>query len=200
MNVSTDAGVWIGAVLTIGIMSFLYKDNLFFKSVESIFIGFGAAHALVLGYNNVVTMGLKPIAKGDMLAVVPVIMGLALYTRFFKPVAWVSRMPLAFLYGLGAAVAVRGRIGSEVVAQVAATVVKMTSINQVLVVIGVLTTITYFFFSFGNAPALQVSGRVGRWFMMICFGASFSTTAVGRISILVDRLNFLFGTWLGLAK
>jgi hypothetical protein len=181
-------------------MSFLWRDSLYFKLVESIFIGFGAAHALVLGYNNVVSLGLNPLAKGNLLPLIPVIMGLALYTRFLKQYAWVSRIPLSFLYGLGAAVAIRGRIGSEVVTQIAATVIKITSVNDVLIIAGVLTTITYFFFSFGNSPALQGTARVGRWFMMVCFGASFSTTAVGRISILVDRLNFLWGTRLGLAK
>lgn len=200
MNPSTDPGVWIGAILTIGILTFLYRDNLYFKSVESIFIGFGAAHALVLGYNNIVTMGVQPIAGGRLLPLIPMVMGLALYTRFFHQYRWVSRLPLSFLYGLGAAVAIRGQIGSEVVTQIAATLTRVTTVNDVLVFVGVLTTITYFFFSFGNPPALQTSARVGRWFMMICFGASFSTTAVGRISILINRLYFLWGTWLGIAK
>jgi hypothetical protein len=112
----------------------------------------------------------------------------------------VSRIPLGFLYGLGAAVAVRGRIGSEVLTQVASTIMKVRSINDLLIIAGVLTVIVYFFFCLGNSPVLSGTGRVGRWFMMVCFGASFSTTAVGRISILIERLSFLWGTWLGLVK
>jgi hypothetical protein len=85
MKISTDPGVWLAAILTVGIFSFLYKDNLYFKLVESVFIGFGAAHALVLGYYNVVDLGIRPLfARGDLMPVVPLVLGIALYSRFIK--------------------------------------------------------------------------------------------------------------------
>lgn len=199
MRISTDPAVWLAAICTLGLLSFLYKDNIYFKTVEAVFIGFGAAHALVLGYSQIIDLGFKPLfVKGDLLVLIPVVLGLALYTRYAKRYVWMSRVPIGFLYGLGAAVAIRGTIGSEVVFQIAATVIKPKSFNDWLIIIGVLSTICYFFFSFGKSPALRGAGRVGRWFMMIAFGASFSSTAMGRISILIDRLTFLWGTWLGM--
>jgi len=201
MRISMEPGVWIGVFCTLGIMSFLYKDNLWFKIVENAFVGFGAAHALVLGFQNIRDMAYTPIfSKGDLMPVVPVILGLALYLRFSKEYHWVARVPMGFLYGLGAAVAVRGTIGSEVLTQISATMVVPKSLDDVLMIVGVITVMAYFFFSFGQSNALKRTGSIGRWFMMATFGASFGATAMGRFSLLIDRLNFIYGTWLGLIR
>ena len=41
-------GVWIGALLTLGIFSFLYKDNPFYKFSEALFVGISAGYWFVL--------------------------------------------------------------------------------------------------------------------------------------------------------
>ena len=40
-------GVWIGAFLTLGILSFLYKDNPVYKVCEAIFVGVSAGYWFV---------------------------------------------------------------------------------------------------------------------------------------------------------
>ena len=40
--------------------------------------------------------------------------------------------------------------------------------------------------------------RVGIWFLMVSFGASFGYTVMGRISLLIGRIEFLMQKWLGL--
>jgi hypothetical protein len=40
--------------------------------------------------------------------------------------------------------------------------------------------------------------RVGVWYLMITFGASFAFTVMGRIALLASRLEFLFDDWLWL--
>jgi len=201
MNISTNPGVWVAAICTIGIMSFLYKDNIYFKTVESAFIGMGAAQALVLGYGNIRDLGIRPIVvKGDLMPLLPVILGIMLYSRFSRQYSWISRIPIGYLYGLGAAIAVRGTITSVILTQLAATVVAPKSINDVLIIVGVLSTITYFFFCFGQSAPLKRTGQLGRYFMMVAFGASFASTAMGRISIAIERLTFLWGTWLGMIR
>ncbi|HEX7589190.1 MAG TPA: hypothetical protein VF478_12810, partial [Anaerolineae bacterium] len=43
-------------------------------------------------------------------------------------------------------------------------------------------------------------GRVGRWFVLIAFGAIFADTAVSRISILIGRMYYLLHDWLQVVK
>lgn len=45
-------GVWIAALLTLGIYSFLYKDNLFYKISEYLFVGVSAGYTLVLTFHK----------------------------------------------------------------------------------------------------------------------------------------------------
>jgi hypothetical protein len=54
----------------------------------------------------------------------------------------------------------------------------------------------YFFFSIEHKGLVGKTARVGIWFLMITFGASFGYTVMGRIALLAQRLEFLFGDWL----
>jgi len=49
-------GIWIAAILTLGIYSFLYKDNFFYKFSEYLFVGVSAGYTLVLTFHQ----ALKP--------------------------------------------------------------------------------------------------------------------------------------------
>jgi hypothetical protein len=38
--------------------------------------------------------------------------------------------------------------------------------------------------------------RVGIWFLMISFGAAFGFTVMGRVALLIGRINFLIYDWI----
>jgi hypothetical protein len=61
--------------------------------------------------------------------------------------------------------------------------------NPILIV-GVLSSLVYFFFS---KPHTGMTGRVatvGIWFLMMSFGASYGATVMTRISLFLERANF----------
>ncbi|HPG57582.1 MAG TPA: hypothetical protein PKW98_07175 [Candidatus Wallbacteria bacterium] len=45
-------GIWIAALLTLGIYSFLYKDNFVYKFSEYLFVGISAGYTLVLTFHK----------------------------------------------------------------------------------------------------------------------------------------------------
>lgn len=49
---SEGIGIWIAAILTIGIYSFLYKDNFLYKFSEYLFVGISAGYTLTLAYHQ----------------------------------------------------------------------------------------------------------------------------------------------------
>ena len=65
-----------------------------------------------------------------------------------------------------------------------------------LVMIGVVAVLVYFYFSVEHSGAIGAISRVGIWFLMIAFGASFGFTIMARISLLIGRMQFLLGDWL----
>lgn len=66
-----------------------------------------------------------------------------------------------------------------------------------LVLLGVISTLVYFYFSKEHTGALGVTARVGIWFIMIGFGAHFGYTVMGRVSLLIGRVQFLIDDWIG---
>mgnify|MGYP006982494121 FL=1 len=70
------------------------------------------------------------------------------------------------------------------------------SFLNLILIIGVLTAIVYFFFSIEHKGLVGKTARVGIWFLMITFGAAFGYTVMGRIALLAIRLEFLFDDWL----
>ena len=67
----------------------------------------------------------------------------------------------------------------------------------IIIVIGVISTLIYFYFSHEHKGALGVTAKVGIWFIMISFGAHFGYTVMGRVSLLIGRVQFLVEDWVG---
>ena len=63
--------------------------------------------------------------------------------------------------------------------------------------VGVLATLTYFFFSREHKGVLKWSSKTGIIYVMVGFGASFGFTVMARISLAIGRFYFLFRDWLG---
>ena len=57
-------------------------------------------------------------------------------------------------------------------------------------------SLIYFFFSVEHKGAFGHASKVGIWILMITFGAAFAYTVMGRIALLVGRMEFLFIEWL----
>ncbi len=72
------------------------------------------------------------------------------------------------------------------------------SIRNLLIVSGVLSALVYFLFSVEHKGVIGRVARAGTWTLMICFGAAFGYTVMGRIALLAIRFEFLFDEWLWL--
>ncbi len=66
-----------------------------------------------------------------------------------------------------------------------------------IILVGVITVLVYFFFSVEHKGVVGGASKVGIWFLMIAFGASFGYTIMARMSLLIGRVTFLLQKWLG---
>jgi len=192
---SSDPWIWIGAILTLMIFSFLYKDNPFYKFGEHLFVGVANGYYIVFYWHNSLKPNLfEPLGAGEFIYIVPLLLGLMYFTRFIPKVSWLVRIPIGFMIGWGAGLSIPAYFQAEVLRQLEGTVVT----PSLVILIGVITTLIYFFFSKEHKGILGHASRLGIIFIMIGFGASFGYTVMARVSLLIGRVQFLLGPWLGL--
>jgi hypothetical protein len=224
-SLSRTIGIWVAAFFTLFIFSFLYRDNPFYKIAESVVVGVSAAYWMVVGFwTTIVPNLLGKLApewinswampgldtKAEYIYLVPLIMGIMLIWRLAPKGGWISRWPLAFIIGTTAGIRLIGFIHADFLGQIRNTIMSLAvyspetgfnvwdSIKNIIIVIGVLTTIVYFFFSIEHEGLVGQTAKVGIWFLMITFGAAFGYTVMGRIALLAIRMEFLMNDWLWL--
>ncbi|MDI6739775.1 MAG: hypothetical protein QME74_05365 [Candidatus Edwardsbacteria bacterium] len=202
-------GTWIAAGLTLAIFSFLYKDNPFYKFAEHLYVGVSAAFAILYTWAfDIWPMLVEPMFYGQGAAsaadrwilIVPTAFGLLMLARWIPKISWLSRWAIALTVGIAAGLGITGQIQGILLPQVAGTLVPLTSFDNILMVIGVISTLVYFYFSIAQKGAVRFGSRLGMVFIMVAFGASFGYTVMARISLLIGRLHFLVYDWLHLVK
>ena len=73
-----------------------------------------------------------------------------------------------------------------------------TGINNIIIFLGVLAVLLYFFFSKGHKGVFGGVAKVGIWFLMVGFGATFGYTVMGRLSLFIGRVLFVLQDFLGI--
>lgn len=216
------AGVWVAALLTLAIFSFLYKDNPAYRFAEAVMVGVSAAYFMVAGFwDGLVPKLFVPLSRmqwgsgadvgRSLLTLTPLVLGMMLLWRLLPRGGWIARWPLAFIVGTYAGIRLLSFLEADFVSQIRNTIVPLlvrnpdglgfdlwASVRNGLMLGGVLSCLAYFFFSVDHRGAYGRVARVGVWYLMITFGASFAFTVMGRIALLAARLEFLFDDWLWL--
>lgn len=197
-----DVSTIISVFLTLCIFSFLYKDNPFYKFTEHLLVGISVGYVLVIALNTTLMPKLiNPIFKqGEFVYIIPGILGMFMLLRFFPRYAWLSRISIALIIGSGAGVAIPATIQARLFSQMQASMTDFASIDGIIIFLGIATTLAYFFFSKEHKGWFGATAKVGTWFLMIFFGATFGYTVMSRISLLIGRMQFLLGDFLHIIK
>lgn len=201
-------GIWLGALLTLSLYSFLYRDNPFYKFAEHLFVGMSAGYWVIYSIYNVLIPNwwdkMLPEGGGFQLKwLFPGILSLFMLLRLIPRTAGLSRLSLALIVGTGAGLSITAGLQSNAMSQVYGTIRSLGAgggwfdwVSNIIMVTGVVCGLVYFFFS---KPHEGVTGRaagVGITVLMVAFGASFGYTVMARISLLIGQAQFLLFDWL----
>jgi len=196
--------LWLRAYLILSLFSFLYRDNRFYRFSEHIFAGLSAGYYVGLIWQTVIIQQLvnPMVDNGEWWLVFPGILGVLMFARLVPKYTWVSRVSLAFVIGNTAGIYLVSSLHGLILPQMLST---MNAVNTdgsfagillaLVVIVGVISTLIYFYFSKEHKGILGVTARVGIWFIMIAFGAHFGYTVMARISLLIGRAQFLYYDW-----
>ena len=203
-----DIGTIIAGLLTLAIFSFLYRDNPVYKMAESLLIGVSIGYFLVVTWtNSLMALLFGPLFdEGRLALIVPLVLGLLMFGRFYGRTTSLSRIPIAVLIGSGAGAAIPAMLGARTLTQMSATVQPLLTesgglnVSGLVVLAGVLCTLAYFYFSREHRGALGRVAKAGTWFLMIFFGTTFGYTVMSRMSTLIGRVEFLLSDFLTLTN
>lgn len=219
-------GSWTAAFFTLCMLSFLYGDNPFFRFAEHVFVGVSAAYWMIMAFWRAIVPNLLgnlapeipaalfgmdlpldvPLSQRLSYAV-PLVLGLLLLARFLPRGRVLSTWALAFTVGTTAGLRLVGYLATDFMAQISNSLQPLIvlrdggidpgrTFSAVILTGGLLCSLAYFYFSRERRGALGVASRIGIWVLMVTFGAGFGFTVMGRVALLVGRMEFLLRDWL----
>lgn len=274
-------GFWLGIFLTFCILSFLYKDNPFYKFAEHVFIGISIGYIVVLQYTDNLDPKLVDALQVKsgwslVLRLIALVLVLMLFIKAMsRRFSWLGRYPLAFVVAFFAGLQVNAAAQAELGAQMrfaaqplsspktdlnSADIESLTQLpgmspliaeklvaererapfasvddaasrpsltpaerdtlagerggivgldaraavaegetnwfgvlSNIILLLGLLASLVYFYFSVAHTGAIGRVSRVGVWILMIGFGASFGLTVQGRLSLAIGRAYSVLG-------
>jgi hypothetical protein len=212
MTLSLDQiGVILGAILTLFILSYLIGDNFLYRLAVHILIGVSAAYITVTVIADVLWPRLvMPILAqsasrpADVIAAgIGLILSLMLLFKALPRWAWVGNVPVGYLVGVGAAVALGGALFGTLGTQVAAMAlppgaafkgpnsdVNINFFLNIIIVFGTVTTLLSFsFFRAARRGVLSGLSSIGRTFLAIALGATFALVYIASVTVLIDRVQ-----------
>ncbi len=211
-------GTIVAMILTLCVFSYLLGDNALYRLAGHIFVGVAVGYAVVIAFHNVISAKLllplvDAINRNDWgsvsLLALTLLMGLLLLTRPLKGLSWLGSLSVAVLLGVGAALAIGGALLGTLLPQIGATADISLYVSRygpalglfsgLLVLIGAIGVLLHFHYGEDQEGPLagvrdrvvRLWGGLGRWFMLIAFGAILATTFVSRLSLLAGRVQFL---------
>jgi FtsH-binding integral membrane protein len=198
----------VAVVLTLMVLSRILGDNPLFRAAQYLFVGASLGLAFVVAYHQVLRPAALALAGGSSAAItlygVPLALGLLLLPRIVggQELSWLANIPLALIFGVGAALAIGGAVIGTLLPQILDTARPLEGgpaqlAGVIVLAIGTVITLSAFYYT---APRGTSSGRivagaalVGHWLLMIAFGFFFAGALQTYLSALTERLDFVVG-------
>jgi hypothetical protein len=213
MDLTLTGGI-VAALLTVMVFSYLLGANPLWRIAQSLLVGVSVGYVSLVVLTQVVApqvarvieppAGAAPTDRG--LAAVPVALGVLLLLRVAYPGAWPASFGLNLVVVVGASLALGGALAGVVVPQALDTMRLLSMgnldaagtaalVGNIVLVIGVVCALAYFAFGAKAdgtrfAPVRQMSW-VGRWVLVLAFGAILGSLVTTFYAALIERLAFL---------
>lgn len=210
-------GVLIAAILTVMVLSYIFGDNILFKLAAHLFVGVAIGYAIVVVWNQVFAQ----LGPGNLLQTFPALILCFLLIFKVRPAQsslanTLGNVALAFVLGVGAALAISGALFGTLMPQMSAVAgislnpnhYQQTQnsaglvdwLNNIIIVLGTIGTFFYFTFTVRATGPLgglregfvRFWAGMGRLMIIFTLGALFANTVMARVALLISRLEFLF--------
>ncbi len=187
-------GPYIVSAIGLAILSFAWRENRAYRLIEHLMIGCAIGHVAATGLNNVMKTAIIPITRGETLMLIPFLLGILVYTRFAGArMRWISMIPIAMILGSGAGLYISGNFRASFLMQIQATMLPIT-FNNLIIIVGFISTLIYFVFTWEHQTGINryvfgYPATIGRWFIMVYLGVTFTLYAISRLNMLIPSVQ-----------
>lgn len=214
VTLTPDQSDLIGGALafffTVALFSYLIGDNPVYRVALHLFIGVAIGYAvLVVAFQVLVPRLLQPMLSGDMaaiiLALVPLLLFIFLILKLSPRTSGLGNLAIAYLIGVGAAVAVGGAVSGTVLPQIRSTWTAWTyagPLATLVIAVGTIGTLIYFQFWLRSRsvsgdpqriPLIRLASNVGQGFLVLTLAAIYGGMILSGIAIFSHQVTLLAG-------
>lgn len=211
----------ISFLLTVMVLSYLFGDNPLFRFATHVFVGVSAGYVAVVALYQVIWPHLIfPLWKAPLiekgLLLIPLILSALMLMKISPRLGWLGGPAVAYLVGVGAAVAIGGAVLGTIFPQAAAAAQPFdlfdndnpfeSLFNGLVMLVGTIGTLAYFHFgarrqadgSVKRNGVIEIIAWIGRLFVALTFGVLFAGVYTAALTALIERIHSLltlFGTF-----
>jgi hypothetical protein len=202
------AATWVAAVATIVVLGGLLGERRAFGWSQHLLAGLTTGFLVLVAITEVIVPRLiepivaDPSGRPELWVGVAVVAVAAGVPWLPRPIAGV---PIGIAIGALAAFAFGGAVIGTLLPQLASSIaVREATLLSTLVAIAtaVVTVLVALSFLHGT-PRDRVGAtviRLGRWLLLVGLGGWLGYLILSRLVLLVDRIGFLLGDWLGIGR
>lgn len=176
---------------TLAVMSLVFKENRAYRFAEYTFVGFATAHGLLIAISYLQNNVMTPLVRDSKyLFLIPVALGLILFTKLHTRTKWASRYTISLLVGVAMGISITTVVQTDLVNQIRASIIPLNTFENITQVVCVITVLYFFFMTkWGKATEiLKPVATLGRYLMMMGLGASFGSIVMSRLTMLAGRV------------
>ena len=136
----------------------------------------------------------------ELLYLLPFALGIMMLLSVSSKLSCMARWGIAYTVGMAAGLRAYGFLNSNVLGQIKGSAFQIFNsdlpffalasesiFNNFIILIGTITGLMYFYFSREHTGNFGKLSKLGIYFLMVSFGASFGFAVMGRISLLIGR-------------
>jgi len=201
-----QVATWVAALATLVVLGGLFGERRLFAWSQHLLAGLATGYLGLLAITEVIVPRLAEPLAADPGGRPDLVLGIGL-VAVTAATPWIPRIvgavPLSIAIGALAAFALGGAVVGTLLPQLAAAVARPESgVAATLAGAGatVVTGLVLIGFLHGTprGRSLTVAASTGRWLLLAGIGGWLGYLLLSRLVLLIDRLAFLLGDWLGL--
>lgn len=222
MTLNSDL-IWalISFVLTLLVFSYLFGDNPAFRIATAILVGVSAGYfAVLILYQVLLPRLIVPLLQGSLLSLMPLFLSGLLLTKLSPRLSRLGNLSMAYLVGVGAAIAIGGAVMGTLLTQVKGAINSLPPLSATgnqnwwllleggFILLGTIASLVYF--NFGaqekdgkaakRSPIVAFFAVIGQFFIAITLGAVFAGVMTAAITALIERSSFIIQIFSSLIK
>jgi hypothetical protein len=210
-NLDLIAG-WASLVLTLLVFSYVLGDNVLYRLAVHVLVGVAAGYVAIVAVESVLWPWINDtiltvfedsddtatrFAMGAV-GIVPFLIGVLLLFKASSRLAPIGNLGLAFIIGVGTAVAIVGAAAGTILplAQDAGESVGDNTANGIVILVGTICTLVHFQYlavrragKIEQPLPIRFLGSIGHGFIMVAFGALYAGAIVTSLTIFSDVVD-----------